>query len=380
MPTWTYIAQRALTGEFLDMDVPLARDELTWSLSGAGALRGTISPDVGRMRAPDGRLLLEEWGTLIYAEVDGDIRWGGIVISSQFENEKWTVEAAGFATYPHGLVYPGDLSTYTVDAFDIVPNIWAALQALPDSDLGVTIRKFGAPTLRIGVAPFTEYKNANGDWGPTPIDGAETRTNPGDPYELRWWDSKDCGQEIDTLAKQVPFDYIETHAWNGNTISHHIDLHWPRAGRQRDDLSFVQGSNVLNVVSPSIDGDDYANEVVGLGAGEGSAIVRRVVAVRDGRLRRSKVYTDKSVTDTARMDALIADELAWRRNTLEINSITVRDHPNAPIGSWQLGDDILVEADIPWLGLIAVWCRVTGWSLVSEHTANIELARIDTGG
>ena len=55
----------------------------------------------------------------------------------------------------------------------------------------------------------------------------------------------------------------------------------------------------------------------------------------------------------------------------------VMDHPNAPLGSWQLGDDVLVRADLPWLGEVEVWVRITGWSLTGESTATLTVQRSD---
>lgn len=350
MPSWRYIAQRALTGEFLDMELPLHRDELTWELSGAGALRGSVSPDTGTMRASDGRLLLEEWGTLIYAEADGEIRWGGIVVSSDFDGASWKVEAAGFSTYPNGLPYTGEFRRTNLDPVDAIRHIWEHIQSHPDGRLGVAVTG-DSSTVRIGLDD--------------------------DPYELLWWEAPDLGSEIDALVRATPLDYVEEHTWNGDEIEHRLRIGFPRVGRRRDDLAFIQGDNVSSVVAPSLDGDLFANEVLGIGAGEGQGAVRRSTAVRDGRLRRTTVYTAKDVSNTARMDALIRNELQRRQLTLNIDEISVTDHPNAPIGSWSVGDDILVEASLPWLGDIALWCRITSWTLTAEHRAALKLTRSD---
>jgi len=354
MTAWRFIAQRALTGEFLDLELPLALSSLKWDLSGPGSLVGTVAPDTGALRAPDGRLLLEEWGTLVYAEADGEIRWGGIVISSGFQGPEWTIEAAGFTTYPHGLPFLDTLSEVGADPADVVRKLWQHVQAHPDGNLGVQV--VGSTGARLGT-PKVDGDNTSG------------------PYELLWWDAPDVGQEIDSLAQEASFDYVEEHAWDGDEISHTVRIGYPRLGRFRDDLAFVQGDNVSNVVAPTIDGDDFANEVVGLGAGEGRAALRRSTAVRDGRLRRARVYSGKDVTSAARLDALIRDELQRRRDTLTIDSVEVTDHPNAPIGSWAVGDDVLIQAELPWLGDVELRCRITAWELLSDSRARLTLAR-----
>ncbi|WP_329105522.1 hypothetical protein OG792_32860 [Micromonospora sp. NBC_01699] len=351
MTVWRYIAQRALTGEFVHWEVPLARDELTWALSGAGALRGTIAPDVGALRAPDGRLVLDEWGTLLYAEADGQIRWGGIVVRSGFNGPAWEVEAAGFTTYPHGLPYLGDWASPSVDPAEAFRHIWSHVQGSPDGNLGVVVDGTATPA-RLGTTD--------------------------EPYALNWWEAPDCGGELDTLAQEGRFDYAEEHAWSGpSTIAHRIRIGYPRIGRRREDLAFVQGDNVTSVVAVDRDGGEYANGIHGLGAGEGRAAVATDVVERDGRLRRISVYADKSVTSKDRLTTLARGELAIRRNVLEVASVDLINHPNAPIGSWQVGDDVLIQAELPWLGEVALWERITGWSLIGEDRARLLLRRSD---
>lgn len=476
MTAWRYIAQRILTGEFLDYDVPLTRDDLTWALSASGSLRGTVSPDVGRLRASDGGLLLEEWGTAIYAEADGQIRWGGIVISSAFEGAAWHVEAAGFTSYPHGIPYAGDYSRIQIDPLTAFREVWRHVQSYSDGDLGVEVDDTATTPVRLGKAgiPAVDQVFLDGKWQDRveivpasriikdfsiPISSAMTASQdyltvrefggfskvatpfvitigtekiqvgnlaamagegstattyelqglvrgyagttaaahtrntvaryngtptkkipavPAEPYLLSWWDAPDCGSELDKLAKETPFDFAESHTWDGDSIRHSIDLGYPRLGRRRADLSFIQGDNVIEVITPTLAGDDYANEVIGIGAGEGKKALRRTTAVRDGRLRRTAVLSVKDTKTTARLDSQIAAELRTRRQLLEITSITVRNHDNARIGSWALGDDILVQASLPWLGDVALWCRITAWNLKTEDTAVLTLARSDS--
>ena len=72
------------------------------------------------------------------------------------------------------------------------------------------------------------------------------------PYELLWWESPDCGSEIDSLATQVPFDYRERHQWNADRteVEHFLDMAHPMLGRRRPDLRFAVGENVYVVPQP----------------------------------------------------------------------------------------------------------------------------------
>lgn len=465
MSRWTFIAQRAVTKEFLHWDVPIEIDSVEWELSGPGSLSGTVSPDVGGLRADDGRLLLEEWGTLLYAEADGQIRWGGIVIQSTFAGENWSIEAAGFGTYPHSVIYEGEFSQIGVDPAAAFRLIWEHVQSFPDSDLGVSVvgdvtpvrlgtdavpgwtevfldgvwqKKDAVPAARIvpdatanlaasmtlsdasltvdaadafaqvtppflvsigkedvlvqsvsgatlgGLVRGQNGTAATGHNTGTSVTFTGTKTREvseldAEPYELLWWESTNCGAELDDLTKVAPFDWSESHRWSADRedVVHEVQIGYPRLGRRRDDLVFVQGDNVTNVVSVESNGDEFANTLLGLGAGEGRAMLRRSTGLRDGRLRRVATFSDKAINDPARLDALIADELNARKAALRITSVDVMEHPNAPIGSWQIGDDVLIRAELPWLGEIEMWVRITAWALTGDHTATLTVSRSD---
>ena len=117
---------------------------------------------------------------------------------------------------------------------------------------------------------------------------------------------------------------------------------------------------------------------VGLGAGEGAGAIRSQAINRDGRLRRVDIYTDKTVTSADTMVSLANRELARRAVPFEIESITVKDHPHARIGSWSLDDDIRVDLDVRGYGELSLWCRVTGWTRLSDTSARLTLSRAES--
>lgn len=462
---WRYIAQNILTGQFLNWELPLATDGPQWDLSGPGSLRGTIKPENAGSVTVD---TIQEWSTAVYAEADGQIRWGGLVVRSTFNASEWTIECAGFTAYPAGIPYQGPLySKITQDPSQIFADIWGYVQAQPDGDIGVTVVNPETP-VRVGIptvpgyvtyrgtdakfhtladlpAGFTPILNASsklavavtststvltlarldhfdqvpvgslihvdsedvkllsrsglkltvqraqngttaGGHGVTiwAIFDAGTPTQivdpiPAEPYVLAWFNTTDCGQELDRLAQETPFDYTEEHYWQTNgTVGHRVKISYPRAGTRQNMLAFVQGVNVVDVVQATRDGDRFANHVIGIGKGEGALSLRSEVATRDGRLRRVAVYTDKAASTAARVSTLARREMARRALVPAITSISVVNHPNAPIGSWQVGDDILVRADLPWLGWVEVWCRVVSWALAGENRATLSLQRSDT--
>lgn len=352
---WRYLAQQALTGDMLDLDLPLTRDELRWDLSGPGSLRGTLPAEWARVNFPNGAPALGEWSTYLYAEESGRIRWGGILQRSVYGGPGlWSLEAAGFVSYADRMNYTG--SYYKRTAYDptlIFQAIWTHLQTQPDGNLGLTVVLPGNCPVRIGTAA--------------------------EPYELAWWESTDCGSELGQLALETPFDFTEEHAWSGSTITHKLNVSYPRVGRQRDDLVFNQ-DNIREAVEVQRDGspDSFANVAYVIGKGEGAATIQGYDGVRDGRLRRMTTYTDKLAGTTARANSLARRQRLTKALEPQLASITVNDHDNARIGSWQAGDDIRVEVTLPTLGKVDMWHRVTAWSLLTDTSATLQLARSST--
>ncbi len=473
---WKFIAQRVATQQFLDLEVPFTLgSNPRRDLSGPGGMNGTIAPEYARLVGPDGEPIIQEWSTALYAEVDGRIRWGGLVSGSSFSGGTHNIECVGFAAYPQGIPYLGRRQewgkevqppdpfagkdrnndgfvddtdpprsqrmpppppvTYTapVDAFDVVRLLWNEVQRHPYGDIGMQVDKHLSGQL-LGVPRDT-----------TDVDGKPVKE--ADPYNLLWWEFPDCGGEIDNIAGQVRFDYIEDHDWAGPgpidaagrpwghpdhgtaagknrygvlytslgmddarrpkghpdfgapagqdkdgvpypsgtsngqradmQIVHRLRLAHPRLGRRRTDLSFVQGENVTALATPSYRGGEFANEIIGVGKGEGSKMLVTRIPNIDGRLRRVAMHVDKLIGSKARLDSKVREELGKRAQGLHVPMIEVRDHPNARIGSWQPGDDVLVEVSLPWVGRVSVWHRVVSDEIAVGDTALLTLVRSD---
>ncbi|GAA2439918.1 hypothetical protein [Streptomyces glaucus] len=397
MQGWRFIAQRALGEDILDWEVPFAlTSNPKRDLSGPGAMTGTITPEYARMIGSDGKPILQEWGTKLYLEIDGQIRWGGIVTKTSFDGPQFTIACEGFSAYPHGIPYEGYIisgkkitpadpyagkdknhdgyidgsrpkkkvppppKSYggpRIDVFDGFRHVWHHVQSKPGGNIGLVIDSHDLGEL-LGTA-----------------DGE-------DPWELAWWDNPDCGQVLDTLTTQTPFDWIETHAWansTSNTITHRIRLGRPRLGRKRTDLRFVDGENIAAIAKPEGMGDDYANEAIVLGKGEGKKMKRaQLYRARGGRLRRVVTVTDKTLSSDKALRTRGEKELAGRTANLQIPAIQIWDHPNARFGSWSLGDDIRVQVHVPWVGDVDVWHRIVGDEISADGRCTLTLKRSDS--
>ena len=325
------------------------------SLSGPAVISGKLAPELVELRDAG----LTDWGAWIHYEDGGVIRASGLITPATLDGETLTLECEGASTYPHGIPYLGSYSVLQTDAADIVREMWRHIQSYPDGDLGVTVTGF------TGVLLGQAKTDENPDLG---------------PYELQWWNDTDCGDEITKLATETPFDFIERDQWNTahTAVEHYIDIA-PRIGRRRDDLRFAEDENILQAVTVA-QNTDYANTIIGSGSGEGSAKIHQTFSTTTpGKLRRCYVLTNTTVTAQTRMLSLIQAELPRHQYPVVVAQIVVdAHHDNAPLGAYQCGDDILVQATVPYLGDIRLWHRITGFEVTPDaDTVTIDLTRID---
>lgn len=202
---------------------------------------------------------------------------------------------------------------------------------------------------------------------------------PAKPVRLAWYQTHDLDKEIVDLAVATPFDYREVHYWSGEQVAHRLQFGVPVLGRRRDDLRFVLGENVFVQPKIEFDGSGYASDVVMLGAGEGSKMIRSHLARRDHRLRRVAVVADKALRSTAATTAAARAELAWRLGSEDVTEIVVSNHPNAPLGSCQVGDEIYVQVGSGWSADTALWVRVLSIQVSPDQgdASVLSIARVD---
>lgn len=402
MSSWRYYARDILSGQWVYRDLPLREVRITDTLSGAGAISATISPDVAQLKAADGSPILSEWATLIVAEADRQIRAAGILINTTLTGPEMSLDCAGISHYPAGQVLEDSLSWggtasladggHGVDPLTVVRALWANLQSKPDGDLGVVVDEAASP-YRLGAftnvqAPqadpilhidgSTDPKEVGDDvpidrvWGPTdklptPAQGKTLTWS----YALNWWDNIDVGQLVDTLAKQAPFDYREAAEWatpDREDVTLRLRIGAPRLGTRKPALRFVEGENVSEVIAITRSGEEYANYVYALGAGEGQAQIRTTASRRDGRLRRMTTLTDASQTTAGSLKAQATTRLNLANKLVNITGFTVRSHPNAPIGSFEVGDDVLIQTHVGWQPT-RLWVRITAMTTSPETDA-----------
>lgn len=449
---WRYIAQRMTgdgPGDFLDFNVPLSGVDIDDILSGHEGLKATISPEYARLKGPDGKPIIIEYGTALWAEdPDGEIRGGGLVTNCDFDGPTWSIECTGLTGTSIGLPYTAANYWVNVDPLYLFSHIWTWIQSQPGGNLDIDVEPTRSP-VRLGDvmvqrvdfdleedptpdppvgAPLTVPPNPFADndawvdkgvkvmvavgwtgsvvrealtaWlsgkylitkqitiknkviekigpppnppGPVgrPVTGYVAPAGTGeDPvvweyeaYKLAWYKDHDLDAVVGELATSTPFDWYLTHQWDESleAIRHVIRVGYPRLGRRRDDLRFVVGENIRTTPKIKRDATEYANEVLFLGAGEGSAqVMARAFRPADNRVRKVVVVSDTSVSDQRVANMRAEQELAKRIIVDNISDIVLEDHPNAPMGSVNLGDEILLQGETGWVDF-EVWVRVIG--------------------
>ena len=349
-PRWRFFAQRidgdGADGEIIHPNLPLSDPQIEDMLTGHNGLTGTISPEFASLLGPDGRPLLEEWGTAIWAEESGNIHGGGILTSSSFDGPQWSLTCTGLTGYISDLPYADSIFFIETDPMDILRHIWTHVQAQPGSNIGLEVDQTKSG-LKIGTAlDQAEYDTQS---GPIAFESG--------PYKLAWYQDHNLADNADGLAADSPFDWHEEHYWVGDVLHHRLRLGYPNLGGKRNDLRFVIGENIHVVPTVNRDGADYADEVWVLGAGEGSAMKRGVSRANIKKLRRVAIVADPGLRTQGGVDAAAARELGFRSTLETVSTVVVRDHPHADIGSVQVGDEIRLQGQTGWLDL-DTWYRV----------------------
>lgn len=425
--------QNLLTGAWVHRDLSaIVQPVITWNLNGADTFTCSMSPPKPDILDSTGNPLFNEWQHACYLEQGNAVLFGGILLSSQFNGAQWQMNWQGFAGYPSGMPYEGpNINRNNYEALDAVRYLWSWLQSQPDGDLHLDIDAHTSSGVKLGAQPSAVAAQSvllravdkgsetlilqsvvAHDGFPAFASGMQillggsasnqqqytiksvatdgrilhltskvtvhhdagaqvTQVVPNTPYTLRWWNSTDCGQEIQSIQQEAVFDWTETHSWQDSSkqvMRHHISFNVPRRGARRTSIRFAEGENLFPSSQVTRDGTTFANNVIGLGAGQGQYQIRSSVARRNGRLRRTQIYQDQTVATTARMSSKAQRVLASLININTPTSVVVRDHPNAPFGSFTIGDDILVILNSGWQNQ-SVWCRIT--SMAQDPTTNL---------
>jgi hypothetical protein len=192
------------------------------------------------------------------------------------------------------------------------------------------------------------------------------------PFQMLWWNTPDCGQEIASIQAEAIFDWHEQHTWTSaakGDVLHQLQFGVPRVGARRADLRFAEGENIIQPVQVTQGGTGFADGVILLGSGSGGAQVRTEISQPSGRIRRVAVYQNQTMTTVARAASIGQKVMAAAEAAIDGPAqIVIANHPNAPFGSFGVGDDIPVQLATGWRSTL-FWVRIT--SIQQDPTTNV---------
>lgn len=337
--TYRYFAERIAgpnAGQILHRDLPL--HGVTISDAQVWWLKGTVTGGVQDLKTENGDPLLETWSTAIWAiDESNQIQGGGILTS--LNPETGDMDCMGYGGYPAHTVYVGKDSWVAQDPAQVFRILWWHVQ--------------------------TYWSNLN-----VQVDGTTTELLVGttnEPYTLSWWEFPNIGEALTSLA-DLGFEWREEHSINEvGVMTHRIRIGVPRLGAQQNNLRFISDENIITQ-EVDIAAADYASHVYVLGPGEGEQRMVGRMETNTNRLKLAKVEDKASLATQSELTAYA--RRLWNQSQIpvRIKSITVLDHPNAPVGSWAVGDLIMVKLRTPsyW---IDQWCRVVSTEIRPESSS-----------
>lgn len=326
-------------GNIISRDLIARKSTVMRVLSGAATIQLEVHPD--EPSAKD--IYFKPWKYWIHVEKminnERKIWASGVVQPSQIDRKTGMIklEAKGFAEYPKGLPWLENWNPLACDAFEPVHKIWAHIQSYPQGNLGVTVTPAES-----GIIMLPGYA----------FDGNIFNMNFWAEF-IRATDKQDCGDHINKLSRDIPFDYVEKSAWNvGRTgVTKEIVLGYPKGGVDQDNLVFAQHENVIEF-SPHLETEiDWASDAIVDGWWPGKQYSSTFANADTTRYRRTIYQDDAQINSNERAHVWARRKLSRRQTPAYWESIIVdMNHPNAPFGTYDVGDRIMVRGDMPLVG------------------------------
>lgn len=356
------IVEEARTGKILSRDVRTAdKPKVVVNLSGACVIEFSVAWGEPSVEGID----FKSFGQWIHVEeYVGSQRKiiAASLVREAVPQQDGTlkVRAEGYSSYPQGIPWLENYNPVVVDPFAIVHRIWNHVQSYTHGNLGVTVTPAESGTFLLPGFGF---------------DGIELVLDFFAIY-VRAADYKDCGEEMVKLAKDIPFDYLETASWNAErtAISKNLQLSYPKRGVRRNELAFRLGENVLAAAPQPESEIEWTSDVIVRGWFPGRVYSSQFTNNDNTRYRRVIMEDDAKINSNERAQVWAKRQLTRRQVPNYWSTIMIdMNHPNAPFGSWELGDEIFVEGFMPWVGEVRAWHRILSYSYNENGALELQL-------
>lgn len=336
------------SGEILSRDLPVSEPQVVRALSGACTISFTLHPDEAEAQG----IKWKTWGHWVHAETtrwNGE-RWiiaSGLLQPSEVDPEtgSLTITLTGFSDYPKEIPWLDNYNPIAVDPFHVIHRIWNHVQSYDHGNLGVQVTPADSNTLLLPGFYF---------------DGSEFVLDFF-AYFVRASDYRDCYDEIVSLCRDTPIDFVEASYWNADrtAIVKKIELAYPRRGVRQEGLAFRLGENVMTAAPVSEVEMDWVSDVIVRGWWPGRMHSSTFTNADPDRYRRVIKDEDALINSAERSAVWAKRKLTRRQVPKHFGNITVdMHHPNAPWGTYDVGDDILIAGEVAYHGRIQEWHRI----------------------
>lgn len=255
------------------------------------------------------------------------------------------IEATGFSQYPKGIPWLENFNPIAVDPFEVVQRIWAHCQSFSNANLGIEVGPASSGTQMLPGYSF---------------DGSILIFDFFAIF-IRAVDFVDCGDFINGLARDIPFDYFEESTWSADRmeVNKNLRMAYPFGGLKQEHLTFRLGENVTEAEKAEEMDIEPVSDVIIRGWLPGKVYSSSLSNLDETRFRRTVLEEDARIDSTERAAAWAKRKLTRRNVPKYWKTITINpNHPNGPYGKWDVGDSIYVQGEYPWYGQIAEWHRV----------------------
>lgn len=362
-----FIVEDAITGDILTRDLTVKNPKVMRVVSGPCS----IEFDVDFRDTSNAGIYFKPWSQWIHAEkpVFGNhVIWAsGLVQPSDVDKKTGVTHltAQGFSGYMKKMPWLENWNPLACDVFEVVQKVWAHLQSYPNGNLGVTV----TPAIS-GIEMLPGYA----------FDGNILNLDFFAEF-IRAVDKQDCGDHVDKLARDIPFDYVEQSSWNDDrtAINKQLFLGYPKAGIDQDWLVFIINENVMEAV-PHIETQiDWVSDVIVDGWFPGTEYSASLTNADPTRYRRVISQDDARINSNERAAAWSKKKLTRRQTPAYWDSIIVdMGHPNAPFGSYDVADRIIVRGLMPFIGFVSQQHKILAIA-VDEQAGTCELTLMAEG-
>lgn len=344
-------------GNILTRDLVPMQNTIGRILSAPSQIELSIHPKHPSVQhqSGSGPIQFKPWGHWIHAlkydQFGNERIWAsGLVQPSEVDPETGvlSLRATGFSDYPKGIPWLVNWNPIAVDPFAIVANIWNHIQSYWNGSLGVTTYPSSSGTLMLPGFSFNNEQFVQDFFA----------------IFIRAIDKTDCGEYLTKLSQDIPFDYFEESSWNSTrtAIIKKIRLGYPQGGIRQEGLVFRVGENVKATTQRLESEVEWMSDIMIDGFFPGKTYSATISNADPDRYRRVMMENDLRIDSNERGAAWAKKRLTRRQFPYQYQSIIIDPfHPNAPFGTFDVGDTILVQGPMPWKGdSISQWHRVLG--------------------